>query len=540
MSKNVKNPLQTKAEQAQVVFEDLVERQGIKAIPTEFVADPKREKQFKKCIKKDNPFPGPFAIALVDKRKPAINLLFEEEKVLQTPAIAAVLAACSSVATEIGELRGDNVKDAKTTCDIAFAGLQAVRLYMADYSGLRFKLSRLASAVRVDNAWNGSFYKFPTKDGRQVSFHVYYQDQQRKLVAALPTKKASEKYNMFSIGKDRKEITKITSERNALDLEELSFDCGACGCMIRSRDEWEATEVGKAVKAMPLITTEKFGKGKAPKWGKPGKEGPLSGIKVLDLTHIIAGPACSRVLAEYGADVLMVRRGKFIGQEQAMLELDGWAGKNSIQLDFNDKKQLAKCKELIKKADVITYSYQNGTLDKFGLSEEEIRKLNPNIIYSNLMCFSDTVWKQRPGWAPCAEDITGLSVRNGTLENPVNLNGVPLDYFPGMILALGTLQAIARQLKEGGGYKVTTSLTRGAQYLHEATDVAEKGGITPTLSTVVDKSDEKVWDDLLVYVKGNATGGKVGFPGPATVNSVYPTRPANMQFKDGRKGWKQK
>ncbi|MBR1699243.1 MAG: CoA transferase [Bacteroidales bacterium] len=529
----------TKAEQAQVIFEDLVQRQNIKAIPTEFIADDRREKQFKAQIRKENPFPGPFGVVLVGKRKPAVNLLFEEEKVLQTPAIAAVLAACSSVATEIGQLRGDKVKDAKTSCDIAFAGLQAIRLYMADYSGLRFQLSRLQSAIRVDNAWNGSFYKFPSKDGRQVSFHVYYQDQQRKLVAALPTKKASEKYNMFSIGKDRKEITKICKQQNAVDLEELSFDSGACGCMIRSREEWEATEVGNAVCAMPLIRTEKFGKGHKPKWGKPGKEGPLSGIKVLDLTHIIAGPACSRVLAEYGADVLMVRRGDFLHQEQAMLELDGWAGKNSIQLDFNDPKQLAKCKELIAKADVITYSYQNGTLDKFGLSEEEIRKLNPNIIYSNLMCFSDTVWKQRPGWAPCAEDITGLSVRNGTLENPVNLNGVPLDYFPGMVLALGTLQAIAQRLKEGGGYKVTTSLTRGAQYLHECTDVCEEGKIKPTLSTVATETDEKIWKKVLVKVKGNSTGGSVSFPGPATLNSAYPLRTANMQFKDGRKTWKQ-
>lgn len=540
MSKNPQSPLLTKAEQAQVIFEDLVNRQNIKAIPTTFVADDDREKQFKKQIKKENPFPGPFGIVLVGKRKPAVNQLFEEEKVLQTPAIAAVLSACSSVATEIGGLRGDNVKNAETTCDIAFAGLQAIRLYMADYSGLRFKLSRLQSAIRVDNAWNGSFYKYPSKDGRQVSFHVYYQDQQRKLVAALPTKKASEKYNMFSIGKDRKEITKICKKQNAVDLEELSFENGACGCMIRSRDEWEATEVGKAVCAMPLITTEKFGGGKKKKYGKPGKEGPLSGIKILDLTHIIAGPACSRVLAEYGADVLMVRRGDFLHQEQAMLELDGWAGKNSIQLDFNDPKQLAKCKELIKKADVITYSYQNGTLDKFGLSEADIRELNPNIIYSNLMCFSDTVWKQRPGWAPCAEDITGLSVRNGSLENPVNLNGVPLDYFPGMVLALGTLQAIAQQLKEGGGYKVTTSLTRGAQYLHECTDVCEEGKVKPTLSKVSTKSKEKVWDKVLVTAKGNSTGGSVGFPGPATVNSCYPTRVANMQFKDGRKDWKQK
>ena len=140
----------------------------------------------------------------------------------------------------------------------------------------------------------------------------------------------------------------------------------------------------------------------------------------------------------------MIRRGRYVEQEQAMLEFDGWAGKQSIQLDFNIPEQLERAKQLIKEADVITYSYQNGALDKFGLSEKDIRALNPNVIYSNLMCFSDTVWKDRPGWAPLAEDITGLSVRNGSLEKPVNLNGVPLDYFPGFILALGTLLTIER------------------------------------------------------------------------------------------------
>ena len=309
--------------------------------------------------------------------------------------------------------------------------------------------------------------------------------------------------------------------------------------MIRSREEWEASEVGAAVCEMPLIRETKENNIRVKKPGKPNSRGPLSGIKVLDLTHIIAGPACSRVLAEYGADVLLVRRGDFVSQEQAMLEFDGWAGKNSIQLDFNIPEQLEKAKELIKEADVITYSYQNGTLDKFGLSEEEIRKLNPKVIYANLMCFSDSVWKDRPGWAPLAEDITGLSVRNGSLEAPVNLNGVPLDYFPGFILALGTLRAIAKRIREGGGYTVTTSLTRGAQYLHECADLVERGNPARLSSAVAYGTDEPVWDEMLQRVSGCATGGVCGFPSPGTVNTAYPSNVRNLKFTDGNTGWSQ-
>ena len=531
--------LRKKAEQAQVIFDELVNQYDIKPIPTTFVAEPRREAQFKKACFTENPFPGPFAAAMVEKRLPGVNKLFKDEKVLQTPAIAAVLAACSSVATEIGELRGDDVSGAETYCDVAFAGLQAIRLFMADNKGKKFRKKRFDSAASVNNAINGSFYKYKAGDGRDISFHVYYQDQQRKLFESMGMSKPSSQYTFFSIPGDKKEIAQRVSERTAIELEEMAFDAGACASMIRSREEWEQTEVGKAVCAMPLIGEKKFGDSPAPSYGKPNSRGPLSGIKVLDLTHIIAGPACSRVLAEYGADVLMIRRGKYMDQEQAMLELDGWAGKNSIQLDFNNPSQLQRAKELIKEADVITYSYQNGTLDHFGLSEADIRELNPNIIYSNLNCFSDSVWKQRPGWAPCAEDISGLSVRNGSMEKPVNLNGVPLDYFPGFILALGTLLAISHRLKNGGGYKVTTSLTRGAQYLHECSDLCQSrsGGKN---SRVMEYTREPVWDRVRNYVSADCLEGSVGFPGPACCNTAYRQNIKNLSFSDGNTGWNQK
>lgn len=531
--------LKKKARQAQVIYEDLLKRFDIDPIPTTFVADTNREGQFKEACFKDNPFPPPLNITILKKRIPGVKLLFEDETILQTPAIAAVLAACSTVATRIGELRGDDITGAKTYCDVAFAGLQAIRLYMADHKGSEFQKSRIMSGIRVNNAFNGSFFKYKAKDGRDVSFHVYYQSQLNKLAEALPMKKPGTGYTMLTMPMDKAELRNVVSQFDAEELEEKSFECGACGCMIRSREEWEATEVGKAVMAMPLIRLKREGRAaKKLKLDSPTDRGPLSGIKVLDLTHIIAGPACSRVLAEYGADVLLVRRGKFVDQEQAMLEFDGWAGKNSIQLDLNVPWQLEKCKELIKQADVVTYSYQNGAMDKFGLSEAEIRKLNPNVIYANLMCFSDTVWKDRPGWAPLAEDITGLSVRNGSLEKPVNLNGVPLDYFPGMILALGTLLAIEKKITTGGGYKVTTSLTRGAQYLHECTDLCEQSLDGEFRSTISTYAPTNQWDDMLVDVPDCAVGEAL-FPNRATCNTRYPANKENLRFTDGNTDWQQ-
>lgn len=388
----------------------------MEGIPTTFVADEGRRAMLSRACFSSNPFPAPLSLVLTKLRIPAVRKLFEPETIPQTSAIAGVLCACSAAATEIGALRGDDVSGAQQRCDLVFAGLQAVRLYMSDHKHCKeFTRSRVQSAIRVNNALNGSMHKFRARDGRDVSFHVYYQSQQERLVKALGLRKPSSEYGFFSLKKDMKEIAAAVAAKDAMELEDLSFDCGACGCMIRSREEWEASEVGKAVISMPLIRTEKLAESEAPAWGRPNSRGPLSGIRVLDLTHIIAGPACSRILAEYGADVLLVRRGDFRHQEQAMLEFDGWAGKHSIQLDFNIPEQLERAKQLIREADVVTYSYQNGCMDKFGLSEADIRALNPNVIYSNLNCFSDTVWKDRPAGRPaprtsrpvCAQRLAG-------------------------------------------------------------------------------------------------------------------------------------
>lgn len=529
-----------KAEDAQRVYDYLSGLLKIDTpVPLTFIADPSTEKELKKNYLKENPFPNVIAFVLAKLRKAAVEKLFSPEKILQTPVIAAVLSLCAEVACEIGSLRGDDLSGQKIYTDIAYSGMQAIRLYMANYTGNRkFKKSRLKSAIRVDNALNGSFYKYKTADGRYISFHVYYQSQQRKLVDELKLKKPSEKFTLLSTKKDRKYLSGVVAKLDAQELEERAFNCGACACILRSRDEFEATEVGKAVKAMPLIRFNETKKNRLD-FGKDLSRGPLTGVKVLDLTHIIAGPACSRILAEYGADVLMVRRGSYLEQEQAMLELDGWAGKDSIQLDLNKPADLRRMKELIKEAQVITYSYQNGCFDKFGLSLAEIRKINPNVIYSNLMCFSDSVWKTRPGWAPLAEDITGLSVRNGTKEHPVNLNGVPLDYIPGFILALGTLMAIRDNLKEAKIQDVTTSLTRGAMLLHEVTDFcAKKPSISGTTSLRKEGIPE-AFRHSRIYVPTKAVG-RVGFPSPATYCTKYPHPEKNMGFSDGNSDFKTK
>lgn len=525
-----------KAEDARRVYDYLAKELNIDTrVPVKFLISQKSIKELKKCNLSENPFPHVIALVLAKLRKKGVDKLFKEEKVIQTAVIAAVLSLCAELATNIGELRGDTFDGDEIDTDILYSGMQAIRLYMANYKDKEFKKVRLKSALRVDNAINGSFYKYQTKDNRYISFHTYYQSQQRLLVNELKLKKPSEKFTLFSTKSDIRYLSKIVKELDAFPLEERAFECGACACVLRDRDEFMNTSVGRAVCNMPLIRFTDYEPRKL-NFGSSLKYGPLTGIRVLDFTHIIAGPACSRILAEYGADVLMVRRGKYKEQEQAMLELDGWAGKQSIQLDLNKKEDLEKAKWLIGECHVITYSYQNNAFDKFGLSKEEIRKINPNIIFANLMCFSDTEWVNRPGWAPLAEDITGLSIRNGSKDKPVNLNGVPLDYIPGFILAMGTLIAIRDNLKNGRITDVTTSLTKGAMLLHEMTDLCNENKKPSDLTSVEIKNIE-AFKNKRSYVNTKAIGS-VGFPAPATYHTKYNNLVRNMDFSDSNKNFR--
>ncbi|MCF0129534.1 MAG: CoA transferase, partial [Pseudobutyrivibrio sp.] len=395
-----------------------------------------------------------------------------------------------------------------------------------------FKQNRYNSATRVDNALNGSFYKYKTRDGKYFSAHVYYESQKKRMMELLKIKKDPDKFQLMSLPIDKVLTANAIKEWDALDLEEATFEKAQdCGCVLRDRTEWEKSEVGAAVCAMPLSKIVKVSDAPIRKLDGDVKRGPLTGLKVVDLTHIIAGPACTRLLAEQGAEVTLIRRGALKNQEQAMLELDGWAGKQTIDLDFNVASQLEKAKELIKNADIVVSSYQQGALDRFGLSKEDIRALNPNVIYGEMMCFSDTVWRTRPGWAPLAEDITGLSIRNGSKENPVNLNGVPLDYIPGFIMAGGILKALRLSLTEGGAYDVKGSLTRGGYWLHECTDlcIAKRPQYT---SAAVEPIEAYSWKNILTP-DIETSCGQVRFPLPATYQSGTDpgVRLNNMKFK---------
>ena len=147
--------------------------------------------------------------------------------------------------------------------------------------------------------------------------------------------------------------------------------------MVRSMDEWAQHPQAAAIASLPLMEIVKIGD--SPPEKLPDGDRPLSGIRVLDLTRVLAGPTCARTLAEHGADVLKITAAHLpnIGYQ----EYDTGHGKLSAHLDLRQPKDVETLRGLVREADVFSQGYRPGTLGNRGFSPEALAKLRPGIVY---------------------------------------------------------------------------------------------------------------------------------------------------------------
>ena len=249
---------------------------------------------------------------------------------------------------------------------------------------------------------------------------------------------------------------------DAMDLEAAIDEARACGGMVRSNAEWLDCEHGKVLTNKPIVEIIKIGDSDP----EPFPEGdrPLSGIRALDLTRILAGPIAGRTLAENGADVLMVAAGHLPQVPEHVLDTSH--GKRSCFLDLNDPGQNAKLKELASGADVFSQGYRPGVMAKFGFSPEELAERRPGIVCMSASCFgADGPFSHRAGWEQVAQTVTGICME-GSPERPKLLPAAANDYTTGYLGAYGVLLALARRAREGGSYHVRVSLCQSGMFIY--------------------------------------------------------------------------
>ncbi|WP_176214387.1 CaiB/BaiF CoA-transferase family protein [Roseovarius sp. A-2] len=202
--------------------------------------------------------------------------------------------------------------------------------------------------------------------------------------------------------------------------------------------------------------------------------GPLAGMKVIELAHIMAGPVCGLMLADMGADVIKVEKPdgddsrRFVppaiqGESAAYMMMN--RNKRGVALNLKDAQGVEALHRLLEDADVVIENYRMGTMERLGLGYEELRAINPRLIYCEISGFGRTgPYAQRGGFDLIAQGMSGLmSITGEGPGRPPVKTGAPVsDITAGIVAAMGVSAAYARMLQTGEGQKVDTSLFEAA------------------------------------------------------------------------------
>jgi crotonobetainyl-CoA:carnitine CoA-transferase CaiB-like acyl-CoA transferase len=369
-------------------------------------------------------------------------------------AAAAALTACGAASARLFEERGGPPQRVVADVRAAAASL------------LSFAIQRLDGAeLPRPAATNPTVGLYRAGDGRWIHLH-----------GGFPHLEAGT-LELLDCEREASALARAVEKWSARELEEALARARLCGAVARTSAEWAAHPQGRALAALGLVEVERIGDADPEPLGPA--ERPLAGIRVLDLTRVLAGPACARTLAEHGAGVLRIdspRRPSI-----APYTVDTGHGKRAAWLDLERPAHAARLRELVRGADVFSQGYRPGALERRGLGARELAALRPGLVYVSVSCYGDVgPWRERSGWEQLAQTATGLACEQGSPAQPALIPAAACDYTTGYLGALGALAALRRRTREGGSWHVRVSLCRTATWIGRmgaACDPARASGL---------------------------------------------------------------
>ncbi|MBE0622850.1 MAG: CoA transferase [Burkholderiales bacterium] len=364
------------------------------------------------------------------------------DPVLATPykvgtAGAAALAAVGLAAAELWRLRGGREQNVSVDLRAATASLRSARYLLID-------------GKPPPGIWDPLSGYYPVRDGRWVSIHCNFQNHRDAMLAVLGT------------DADKGAAEAATAGWDGLDLEDAIHAAGGCAGLARSADDWARHPQSAAVATQPLLEILRIGD--APPQPLPAATRPLAGVRVLDLTRVLAGPTCARTLAEHGADVLKIN-GPHLPDSGAA-EIDTGLGKLAAHIDLRTSAGVETLRGLAAEADVFSQSYRPGSLAQRGFSPEALAQLRPGIVCVSLSAWGESgPWRARRGFDSIVQTVSGMAHASGDGAKPRLLPVSAIDYVSGYLMALGAMVALARRAREGGSWAVRVSLARTGQWI---------------------------------------------------------------------------
>src|SRR5436853_2833762 len=392
---------------------------------------------------------------LSEERARTVEITGGSDPVLPTPfrigeTSAAAVAATGLAAADLWELRTGRRQEVGVDLRQAVASLRSGHYMHMDGASVSTERNKVMGV-------------YPAKNGRWSYLHCNFPNHRE---AAL---------KVLGVPEDRAAVRKAVAQWDAQELEEAIIAAKGAGGMVRTMAEWAQHPQAAAIASLPLMEIVMIGD--APPQPLRKGDRPLSGLRVLDLTRVLAGPTCARTLAEHGADVLKITAPHIAARDDQ--EYDTGHGKLSARLDLRQPQDLETLKGLVREGDVFSQGYRPGTLAGRGLAPEQLAALRPGIVYVSLCAFSHVgPWASRRGFDTVVQNVSGITTRQGQVfpgaePGPQFYPVSAIDYLTGYLMAFGAMVALARRAREGGSWLVRISLAQTGRWLVGRGEVPE-------------------------------------------------------------------
>jgi crotonobetainyl-CoA:carnitine CoA-transferase CaiB-like acyl-CoA transferase len=320
--------------------------------------------------------------------------------------------------------------------------------------------------LRVDGkppppAWDAIAGIYRTGDQRFVRLHTNFAHHRAAVCKVLNCKG------------ERDDVQAALMQWEGEAFESAAYAAGGVVALMRSHDEWSELPHAKALAALPLLSIEKIGEAAPRPW--PTGDRPLAGMRVLDLSRVIAGPVAGRTLAVHGADVLLIS-----GPELpaiSWLTIDTGRGKLTSFVDLRSEQGGDRLRELLAGADIFSQGYRPHALAALGFSPQAAANISPGIISVSLSAYGHVgPWSERRGFDSLVQTATGFNHAEGQaagVAGPKELPAQMLDHATGYLMAFGAMMAKARQSRQGGSWHVRVSLAQTGRWLWNLGRVAD-------------------------------------------------------------------
>ncbi len=344
------------------------------------------------------------------------------------------------------------------------------------------RLLRLASE-QAPELWDPIAGNYAAADG-WIRLHTNLAPHRDAALAAL------------EVEADRAAVAAAVAGWSVDELEGAVVDAGGVAARMRTRSQYLAHPQAAAVRSRPLVDTTTQPRSAPPRPLGPGTA--LDGVRVLDLSRVIAGPVAGRFLASFGAEVIRVDAPLDDGR---LIEIEMGFGKRRTSIDLRGRDDRRQFERLVAGADVLLDGFRPGVLTNLGYSDDRLHELCPSLIIGHLSAYSDRgPWADRRGFDSVVQVATGLAHACGfdPVTGPGKLPAQALDHASGYLMAAGLIGALRHQLHEGHPASVAVSLARTAEWLADLglQDRAERDLPREDITDLLDTWQDTTWGTL--------------------------------------------